>query len=111
MANTRKNRGCGHKNSRKNRKCYRKTMDGGRRRRRAAAGKFTLGRRVGRPLGVLVQGASDTVVTAGKSALNVFDTLVKGVVKTGKRGIGAVNRTVRTAVTRRNRKNRKDRKH
>jgi hypothetical protein len=106
MVNTRKHR----KVSRKNRKCSRKTLTGGRR-RRAAGSKFTIGRRVGRPLGVLVTGASNTVVTAGKSALNVFDTLVKGVVKTGKRGIGAVDRTVRAAVTRRNRKARKERKH
>jgi hypothetical protein len=80
-------------------------MEGGRRRR--GGSKFTLTRRVGKPLGVLVQGASNTVVTAGKSALNVFDSLVRGVVKTGKRATGTVDRTVRAAVSRRSRRNRR----
>jgi hypothetical protein len=103
MANTRKHRKSSRKNSRKGRKCSRKNnLLGGRRRR--AGSKFTLTKRVARPLGVLVQGASNTVVTAGKSALNVFDSLVKGVVKTGKSATGTVNRTVRASVTRRNRR-------
>ena len=96
MANTRRHR----RNSRKN-----NTLVGGRRRR---SSKLSVNGLVGRPANALISGAKDVVVTAGKSALNVFDSLVSGVVKTGRKATKTVNRTVRAAVSRRNRRNRRN---
>ena len=92
---------------RKSRRSSRKNNMMGGRRSRSGKGTFTLTRRVARPLGELASGASNTIVTAGKTVLSTFDTLVKGAVKTGKKATGAVNRTISAAVSRRNRRNRR----
>ena len=109
MAGTRKNRKCSRKNTRKERKCSRKNLEGGR--RRSGSRKLSVNGMVGKPAGAFVTGAKNVVVTAGKSALDVFDSLVRGVVKTGRSATKTVNRTVRAAVSRKNRKNRKNRKY
>jgi len=93
------------------RKASRKNMKGG---RRASSPpkkfSFTLTNRVAKPLGVLAEGASNTIVTAGDSALKIFDSLVHGVVKTAKRATLTADKTVRAVVSRKGRKERKSRK-
>jgi len=90
------------------RKASRKNMKGGRRATKKFS--FTLTNRVAKPLGVLAEGASNTIVTAGDSALKIFDSLVHGVVKTAKRATLTADKTVRAVVSRKGRKERKSRK-